>query len=182
MKETEPYEKRMALMLAAALVIASIAGCTAADKQPSGQDDGDTSVAQVAVDEDLANIIKDASEIGEGTAGVSLKRAKVAHDVAVLAANRGYANGSVEELKQTFEATVEAMDEDHQTNVDATFMNGVIPLLDKAIDEGDYDSVKGQFEDADVTDDMDTILQAPGLKESYDSIKSAYLTMGNSED
>ena len=175
-------KKRIALMLAAALVIASITGCTAADKQPSAQDSGDTSVAQMAVDEDLANIIKDASEIGEGTAGVSLKRAKVAHDIAVLAANRGYVSDSVEELKKTFEATVEALDEDHQGNVDATFMNGVIPLLDKAIDEGDYDSVKGQFEDAGVADDMDTILRAPGLKESYDSIKSAYLTMGNSED
>ncbi|MBQ5545842.1 MAG: hypothetical protein IIU00_09180 [Clostridia bacterium] len=175
-------KKTIALMLAAALVIASIVGCTAADRQPSGQDGGDTSVAQVAVDEDLANIIKDASEIGECTAGVSLKRAKVAHDVAVLAANRGYTDGSVEELKQTFEATVGAMDEDHQTSVDATFMNGVIPLLDKVIDEGDYDSVKGLFEDAGVADDMDTILKAPGLQESYDQIKSAYLTMGNSED
>jgi hypothetical protein len=175
-------KKRIALMLAAALVITSIAGCTAADKQSSSQDGGDTSVAQVAVDEDLANIITEASEIGEGTAGVSLKRTKIAHDIAVLAANRGYADGSVQELKKTFEAVVEPMDEEHHANLDATFMDGVIALLDKAIDADDYDSVKGQFEDAGVADDMDTILKAPGLKESYGQIRAAYLTMGNSED
>ena len=168
-------------MLAMALVIASVVSCKAEDKQDI-DDGGDTSVVEVAVDEDLANIIKDASQIGEGTAGSSLKRAIVAHDVAVLAANRGYAAGSVEELKKTFEATVDAMDEDAKASVDATFMDGVIPLLDKAIDEGDYDSVKGLFEDAGVADDMDTILKAPGLKESYGAIKAAYLTMGNSED
>lgn len=174
-------KKRMALMLAMALLIASVVSCKAEDKQVT-DDGGDTSVVEVAVDEDLANIIKDASQIGEGTAGLSLKRAIVAHDVAVLAANRGYQDGSVEELKKTFEATVDAMDEDHQSNVDATFMNGVIPLLDKAIDDGDYDSVKGQFEDAGVADDMDTILKAPGLQVSYGQIKAAYLTMGNSAE
>ena len=85
-------------------------------------------------------------------------------------------------LKDDFYAMVEPMDEEHQASFHAAFMEGVIALLDKAIDEGDYDSVKGQFEDAGVADDMDTILRAPGLKESYGAIKSAYLTMGNSED
>lgn len=103
-------KKRIALMLAAALVITSIAGCTAADKQSSSQDGGDTSVAQVAVDEDLANIITEASEIGEGTAGVSLKRTKIAHDIAVLAANRGYTDEAIGSLKDDFYAMVEPMD------------------------------------------------------------------------
>lgn len=175
-------KKRIAMMVAMALVIASMVGCGAADQQTSSQDAVDSAVTQVSVDEDLANIITEASQIGEGTAGVSLKQTKIAHDVAVLAANRGYGDGSVEDLKKAFEVTVTAMDEDARASFDATFMNGVIPLLDKAIDEGDYDSVKGQFEDAGVADDMDTILKAPGLKESYDNIKSAYLTFGNSED
>ncbi|MBQ1397280.1 MAG: hypothetical protein IIY93_12210 [Clostridia bacterium] len=174
-------KKRLAMMLAMALVIASVVSCKAADNQVI-DDGGDTSVVEVAVDEDLANIIKEASEIGEGTAGVSLKRTKIAHDIAVLAANRGYTDEAIGSLKDDFYAMVEPMDEEHQASFHAAFMEGVIALLDKAIDEGDYDSVKGQFEDAGVADDMDTILRAPGLKESYGAIKSAYLTMGNSED
>lgn len=174
-------KKRMAMMLAMALVIASVVSCKAEDNQVI-DDGGDTSVVEVAVDEDLANIIKEASEIGEGTAGVSLKRTKIAHDIAVLAANRGYTDEAIGSLKDDFYAMVEPMDEEHQASFHAAFMEGVIALLDKAIDEGDYDSVKGQFEDAGVADDMDTILRAPGLKESYGAIKSAYLTMGNSED
>ena len=113
---------------------------------------------------------------------MSLKRTKIAHDIAVLAANRGYTDEAIGSLKDDFYAMVEPMDEEHQASFHAAFMEGVIALLDKAIDEGDYDSVKGQFEDAGVADDMDTILRAPGLKESYGAIKSAYLTMGNSED
>ncbi len=133
-------------------------------------------------DEDLAAIIKNASQIGEGTAGQSLKYAELARDVASFAANRGFTDGAVEELKTTFEKTFEELNEDGRASVDAAFMNGVIPLLDKAIEEGKYDKVKKDFEDAGAADDMATILKTPGLDVSYRAIKSAYLTMGNSDE
>ena len=50
-----------------------------------------------------------------------------------------------------------------------------------AIANGEYDGVRSMFEDAGVAEEMDSLLNAPGLAESYDAIKAAYLTMGNSE-
>ena len=95
-----------------------------------------------------AAIIKNAAQVGEGTAGQSLKYAELAHEVASFAANRGYADGAVEEIKVTFEKTCEELDETGMESFNAAFMNGIIPLLDKAIEEGKYDEIKAQFEDA----------------------------------
>ena len=78
-------------------------------------------------------------------------------------------------------AKYEKLDDQAKANMNSSFMDS-FDLLDKAIDEGDYDSVKGQFEDAGVAEGLDVVLKAPGLKESYDTFKSAYLTMGNSDD
>ena len=99
----------------------------------------------------------------------------------VQSAVMGYGDDAVESLKAEMLTKYEALDEEKQKNVDDTFMDA-FSLLDKAIVDGDYDSVKGLFEDAGAAEGLDTVLKAPGLKESYNVFKSAYLTMGNSED
>lgn len=43
-------------------------------------------------------------------------------------------------------------------------------------------ALRVKFEDAGVAEGLDVVLKAPGLKESYDTFKSAYLTMGNSDE
>ena len=175
-------KKIIVMLIAAAMVLSLAVSCGDSENKTDEIGENVSSVQEVAVDEDLAAIIKNASQIGEGTAGQSLKYAELARDVASFAANRGFTDGAVEELKTTFEKTFEELDEDGRASVDAAFMNGVIPLLDKAIEEGKYDKVKKDFEDAGAADDMATILKTPGLDVSYRAIKSAYLTLGNSED
>lgn len=175
-------KKIIVMLIAAAMVLSLAVSCGDSEKKTDETGENVSSVQEVAVDEDLAAIIKNASQIGEGTAGQSLKYAELAHEVASFAANRGYADGAVEEIKVTFEKTCEELDETGMESFNAAFMNGIIPLLDKAIEEGKYDEIKAQFEDAGVGEDMDTILKTPGLDVSYRAIKSAYLTMGNSED
>ena len=64
----------------------------------------------------------------------------------------------------------------------AAFQAGKISKeeLDKVINEGNLDEYKGLLEDAGVGGDMDTILKTPGLADSYNSIKSAYLALEDS--
>lgn len=164
-----------------ALVIALMASCGSDDKQTSSQEPDESSVTEQLTDDTLGDIFKEASEIGDGTAGVSLKRTQIAAKIASYAAVIGFTNDSVESLKEEMLAKYNALDDQGKENLDNAFMDA-IQLLDKAIDDGDYDSVKGQFEDAGAAEGFDTVLKAPGLKESYDTFKSAYLTMGNSED
>ena len=174
-------KKLLVMMIAAAMVISLMASCGNENKQSSGQESADSSVTEQLTHDTLGDIFNEASEIGEGTAGVSLKRAQIAAKIASYAAVMGYGDDAVESLKAEMLTKYEALDEEKQKNVDDTFMDA-IQLLDKAIDDGDYDSVKGLFEDAGAAEGLDTVLKAPGLKESYDTFKSAYLTMGNSED
>ncbi len=174
-------KKLLAMIIAIAMMATLMVSCND-EKTPETTDDVSSQATEYGVDEDLAAIIKDAAQIGEGTAGQSLKYAELAHRVASFAANRGYTDGAVSELKVTFEKTFEELNEDGRASADAAFANGVIPLLDKAIEQGKFDEIKGDFEDAGVAEDMATILKAPGLDVSYRMIKSAYLTMGNSED
>ena len=168
-------KKLLAILIAMTMAAAIMTGCNE-EKTPDGNDGtGSQAVSEAAVDEDLAAIIKNAAQVGEGTAGQSLKYAELAHEVASFAANRGYADGAVEEIKVTFEKTCEELDETGIESFNAAFMNGIIPLLDKAIEEGKYDEIKAQFEDAGVGEDMDTILKTPGLDVSYRAIKSALI-------
>ena len=173
-------KKILVMMIAAAMVISLMASC-GDDNQASGQESADSSVTEQLTDDTLGDIFNEASEIGEGTAGVSLKRAKIAARIASYAAAIGFSDDAVESLKAEMLIKYDALDEQEKKNVDDTFMDS-FSLLDKAIVDGDYDSVKGQFEDAGAAEGLDTVLKAPGLKESYNVFKSAYLTMGNSED
>ena len=173
--------RRLVMMIAAAMVISLMAGCGDNDRQNGTQSDStESQMTDVATDENLANIIRDAGNVGEGTAGSSLRRAKIAHDLAALAAEKGYTEEDIAKLKSTFEATFDAMNEDTKSSARSVFTNSVFPMLDKVINEGNLDEYKGLLEDAGVGGDMDTILKTPGLADSYNSIKSAYLALEDS--
>ena len=174
-------KKILVMMIAAAMVISLMASCGDENKQTSGQESTDSSTTEQLTDDTLGDIFNEASEIGEGTAGVSLKMAQIAAKIASYAAAIGFSDDAVESLKAEMLTKYEALDEEKQKNVDDTFMDA-FSLLDKAIVDGDYDSVKGIFEDAGAAEGLDTVLKASGLKESYNVFRSAYLTMGNSED
>ena len=174
-------KKIIVMMIAAAMVLSLMASCGDDNKQTSVQEGDGSSVTEQLTDDTLGDIFKEASEIGEGTAGSSLKEAGLAARIASYAAAIGFTDDQVEELKTEMLSKYEAFDEEKQANIDKAFMDA-FSLLDKAIVDGDYDSVKGQFEDAGAAEEFDTVLKAPGLKESYNVFRSAYLTMGNSED
>ncbi|MBQ4396194.1 MAG: hypothetical protein II828_01585 [Clostridia bacterium] len=163
------------IMMAAVMVLSSMASCGGGDKSDKTPlESAETQAEDVVMDEELAEIIDEAGTIGEGTAGSSLKKAKIAHDLAALAAEKGYTEEDIETLKSTFAATMNAMDEDADSSVKSAFENSVFPMLDSMINEGESDMYKGLLEDAGVGGDMDSILNTPGLAESYNSIKSAY--------
>ena len=166
--------KILAMMIALGMAVSLMASCGEDNKQTSGQEGADTSATEQLTE-------NDASEIGEGTAGSSLKKAALAARIASYAAAIGFTDDQVEDLKSEMQAKFDAFDKEKQANIDNAFMEA-FGLLDKAIVDGDYDSVKGQFEDAGAAEGLDVVLKAPGLKESYNVFKSAYLTMGNSDD
>ncbi len=167
----------------ALITAAAFTGCGDSDSQkstPAGS--AESRMSDAATDEELANIIKDASTVGEGTAGSSLKRARIARDVAALAAQKGYTQEDIARLKSTFETTLGTMDDDAKSSVRSVFTGSVFPMLDKAITQGIYDDDKGLLDDAGIGSDMEAILKTPGLADSYNSIKSAYLALENTEN
>ena len=174
-------KKIVVMMIATALVLSLMASCGDDNKQTSGQEGTNSSATEQLTDDTLGEIFNDASEIGEGTAGSSLKKAELAARIASYAAVIGFTDDQVEELKSEMQAKYDTFDEEKQANIDNAFVEA-FQLLDKAIVDGDYDSVKGQFEDAGAAEGLDVVLKTPGLKESYNVFKSAYLTMGNSDD
>ncbi len=171
-------KKLLALLIAMALAATMMAGCGSDDQQTSSQDNSET---EKLVDDTLGEIFQEASEIGQGTAGVSLKEAQLAARIASYAAVIGYTAEATQELKEEMLDKYAALDEQGQQNVDSSFQ-AAFGLLDQAIVEGDYDSIKGQFEDAGAADGFDILLKAPGLRESYDTFKSAYMSMGTTDD
>lgn len=172
-------KKILALLIAMALVTALLAGC-GDDHQTSSQENGDTSTTQGLTDEALGNIFKEASEIGDATAGVSLKRANLAAKIASYAAVMNYTTEAEKSLREEMKSKYNALDDQGKENLDISF-EAAFNMLDTAIIDGDYDSVKGLFEDAGSAENIQTILKTPGLRDSYSTFKSAYLSMGNSD-
>lgn len=165
------------------LTAAAFTGCSCIGGQNGAPEESvESQMSDAALDEDLANIIKDAGSVGEGTAGSSLKQAIIAHDLAKLAAEKGYTQKDVDALKSTFETTLAAMDDNAKSSVHSVFTNGVFPMLDKAVTDGSCGDYAGLLEDAGVGGDMDSILKTPGLADSYNSIKSAYQALENSKN
>ena len=169
-------KKILAIMIAMTLMMTIMAAC-GDDKQTSSQEGIESAVTDTLTDDTLGEIFQEASEIGSGTAGVSLKRARIAAKIASYAAVIGYNEEAVDSLKKEMSARYDALDDQGKENLDDTF-EFAIGLLDKVIVEGDYESVKGLFEDSGSSEDLDAVLKAPGLKQSYEAFKSAYQSIG----
>ncbi len=173
-------KKLLALLIASALVVTLMASCNCDGNQTSSEEPANSSATATLTEDALGDIINEAAELGDGSAGISLKRTELAGKIASYAAMMGFREDSVESLKKDLEEKINALEDEKKANVNASFMDS-FEILDKAIDKGDFDSVKDQFEDAGVADEIETVLKAPGLRDSYDAFKSAYLTMGNSD-
>ena len=171
-------KKLLALLIASALVVTLMASCNCDGNQTSSEEPANSTAT--LTEDALGDIINEAAELGDGSAGISLKRTELAGKIASYAAMMGFREDSVESLKKDLEEKINALEDEKKANVNASFMDS-FEILDKAIDKGDFDSVKDQFEDAGVADEIETVLKAPGLRDSYDAFKSAYLTMGNSD-
>ena len=173
-------KKLLALLIASALVVTLMASCNCDGNQTSSEEPANSSATATLTEDALGDIINEAAELGDGSAGISLKRTELAGKIASYAAMMGFREDSVESLKKDLEEKINALEDEKKANVNASFMDS-FEILDKAIDKGDFDSVKDQFEDAGVADEIETVLKAPGLRDSYYAFKSAYLTMGNSD-
>ena len=174
-------KKILAMLTAMALVVAMTAGCGSDKKQDKAQDVSEPASSQELTEDTLGQIVTEAAEIPEGTAGSSLKVAALSAKIASFLAASGYNEKDTETLKEELLEKYNALDDDAKANLDHSFTDA-FELLDKAIIDGDFDSIKGQFEDAGVADGLDTVMKVPGLAESYNAFKSAYLSIGNSND
>lgn len=122
----------------------------------------------------LDKIFENCSMIGEGVAGTSLKRTKQAYIVAKYAAKNKFTETSLPKLKAAFKERYEKLDSDGKESFDGAFDGEIIYLLDEAIVNGNFESVKGQFDDVGAAEKMEKILERPGLKTSWNVIKEAY--------
>ena len=106
--------KILAMMIALGMAVSLMASCGEDNKQTSGQEGADTSATEQLTEDTLGEILNDASEIGEGTAGSSLKKAALAARIASYAAAIGFTDDQVEDLKSEMQAKFDAFDKEKQ--------------------------------------------------------------------
>ena len=134
--------------------------------------------------DDLYAFLKDAADNPTDAAGSSLKTAILASRFLSIATTHGYRNSDIDMLKEEFTNKIKVLDLSYEkmANLDDALMYIFREYLDPAVDNDNYASVKAKFEDAGVGAEMEKLLATTGIKERYDTFKSAYLTMGNSDD
>ncbi|MBR1742332.1 MAG: hypothetical protein IJ733_10805, partial [Lachnospiraceae bacterium] len=125
----------------------------------------------------LDKIFENCAAIGEGVAGVSLKRTEQAYEVASYAAKNAFTEDSLEALKSAFSKRYQALDPEEKESFTEAFDGGIISLLDQAILKGDFSSIRGQFDDVGKAEGMEKLLKKKGLKESWRTVKKAYQKM-----
>ena len=130
-------------------------------------------------DERLSEILREAADLPQGVSGVTLKQAQIAGEIAEVAAERAYTEEAVAALRKIFRKEYEALDAESRENLDRNVTEGILPYLDSAIANDRYEEVKGIFEDAGAAEQLESARKAPGIAESYDAIKTAYLTMND---
>lgn len=122
----------------------------------------------------LDQIFEDCATIGEGVAGVSLKRTQQAYAVAKYAAKNRFTENDLGKLKKAFAERYEKLDSDGKESFTGAFEGEIISLLDEAITTGHFENVRDQFDDVGAAEKMEKLLLKKGLPESWSVIKEAY--------
>ena len=140
---------------------------SSAEEDKLDKDDGKT----------LDQIFEDCATIGEGVAGVSLKRTQQAYAVAKYAAKNRFTENDLGKLKKAFAERYEKLDSDGKESFTGAFEGEIVSLLDEAIVKGHFESVRGQFDDVGAAEKMEKILLKKGIQTSWSVIKEAYAGM-----
>lgn len=146
-------------------------------KENTGEETQKEDSSSGAFDQDngktLDQIFEDCASIGEGVAGVSLKRTTQAYEVARYAAKNKFTEESAEKLKKAFAERYEKLDDDGKESFDGAF-DSIMFSLDEAIVKGHFETVRGEFDDVGAAEKMEKLLLKQGLRKSWDIIKEAY--------
>lgn len=118
------------------------------------------------------------SGIEEGTAGVSLKKARAACSVMNFAAVNELCITDYPSFRDNLLEAYLELSEEEQEAFDANLVD-ITQLIDDCI--ADWDANKGVFEDAGVADLMYVFLSDPIAVISWDHLKSNTFTMGNGD-
>ena len=115
----------------------------------------------------------------KGTAGASLEEASAACDVLCFAVGNELHLADIEELRANMLEGWESLSDEERADFDANFAD--LDALLKSCFE-DWDSVRGRFEDAGVSETMDDVLSNEMAGECWEILSAHTWTLGNSND
>ena len=166
-------KKIVAMIMTSVMVTLSAAGCSggssAAPAAPAAENAAE-SVSEVAYANEISaseytdNVFRKLINMEIGTAGSSLKAAHIAEEILTFVTSREIGNVEESARKAAFNEAWESLSSEEKGTVKDNFQD-LAGLIDGAF--GDYESVRGDFEDAGVGAEMEELVKSEGAQKSW---------------
>ena len=163
----------VAIIMMSAMMALSVVGCggggsgsSAAPEAPAAESVSEDANL-VSASEYTDNVFQKLINMEIGTAGSSLKAAQIAEEILSFAASREIANSEESAREAAFNEAWESLSDEEKETVKNNFQD-IAGLVDGAFT--DYESVRGNFEDAGVGAEMEELAKSEDAQKSWKAL------------
>ena len=164
-------KKTIAMIMVLVMAAISAAGCGGSGTENSAEAVSERTYADEIPSSDYAdNVFKPLINMEIGSAGSSLKAAQTAEEILSFAADRQISDTEETARKAAFsEAWNSLSNEEKEVAKHNFYEEEIADLIDSAFD--DYESVRGRFEDAGVSAEMEELSKNADARKSWNTLR-----------
>ena len=177
-------KKIIAMIMISVMMTLSVAGCggggngngsSTASEAPAAENTAesvseDANTDAISAAEYTDNVFQKLINMEIGTAGSSLKEAQIAEEILSFAADRQISDTEETARKAAFsEAWNSLSNEEKEVAKHNFYEEEIADLIDSAFD--DYESVRGRFEDAGVSAEMEELSKSEEARKSWNTLR-----------
>ena len=164
-------KKTIAMIMVLVMAAISASGCGGSGTENSAEAVSERTYADEIPSSDYAdNVFKPLINMEIGSAGSSLKAAQTAEEILSFAADRQISDTEETARKAAFsEAWNSLSNEEKEVAKHNFYEEEIADLIDSAFD--DYESVRGRFEDAGVSAEMEELSKNADARKSWNTLR-----------
>ena len=164
-------KKTIAMIMVLVMAAISASGCGGSGTENSAEAVSERTYADEIPSSDYAdNVFKPLINMEIGSAGSSLKAAQIAEEILSFAADRQISDTEETARKAAFsEAWNSLSNEEKEVAKHNFYEEEIADLIDSAFD--DYESVRGRFEDAGVSAEMEELSKSEEARKSWNTLR-----------
>ena len=164
-------KKTIAMIMVLVMAAISASGCGGSGTENSAEAVSERTYADEIPSSDYAdNVFKPLINMEVGSAGSSLKAAQIAEEILSFAADRQISDTEETARKAAFsEAWNSLSNEEKEVAKHNFYEEEIADLIDSAFD--DYESVRGRFEDAGVSAEMEELSKSEEARKSWNTLR-----------